>query len=110
MISFTVPSMQDAAVDAQIVTISSAPLLGRIIVVVTLTLLILLRDHFLCLGFRQIISGHDTFGLHIVIAEDEQIDAVLVICQSIICTTAYNNRSEERRVGKECRSRWSPYH
>ena len=20
------------------------------------------------------------------------------------------NRSEERRVGKECRSRWSPYH
>ena len=26
--------------------------------------------------------------------------------------TAYENipRSEERRVGKECRSRWSPYH
>src|SRR5260370_346871 len=23
---------------------------------------------------------------------------------------ARNNRSEERRVGKECRSRWSPYH
>ena len=22
----------------------------------------------------------------------------------------YNSRSEERRVGKECRSRWSPYH
>src|ERR1051326_7305117 len=22
----------------------------------------------------------------------------------------YFNRSEERRVGKECRSRWSPYH
>ena len=21
-----------------------------------------------------------------------------------------NHRSEERRVGKECRSRWSPYH
>ena len=21
-----------------------------------------------------------------------------------------DNRSEERRVGKECRSRWSPYH
>ena len=21
-----------------------------------------------------------------------------------------SNRSEERRVGKECRSRWSPYH
>ena len=24
-----------------------------------------------------------------------------------LCT---GNRSEERRVGKECRSRWSPYH
>ena len=23
---------------------------------------------------------------------------------------AYLLRSEERRVGKECRSRWSPYH
>ena len=22
----------------------------------------------------------------------------------------YEVRSEERRVGKECRSRWSPYH
>ena len=22
----------------------------------------------------------------------------------------YKERSEERRVGKECRSRWSPYH
>ena len=24
--------------------------------------------------------------------------------------SCYLNRSEERRVGKECRSRWSPYH
>ena len=24
--------------------------------------------------------------------------------------TMINMRSEERRVGKECRSRWSPYH
>ena len=27
-----------------------------------------------------------------------------------IKTNTENNRSEERRVGKECRSRWSPYH
>ena len=25
-------------------------------------------------------------------------------------TVSYSKRSEERRVGKECRSRWSPYH
>ena len=27
-----------------------------------------------------------------------------------VFTAASGNRSEERRVGKECRSRWSPYH
>ena len=29
---------------------------------------------------------------------------------SILLTWALLTRSEERRVGKECRSRWSPYH
>ena len=28
----------------------------------------------------------------------------------IVKTDSETNRSEERRVGKECRSRWSPYH
>ena len=28
----------------------------------------------------------------------------------IICPPGSDFRSEERRVGKECRSRWSPYH
>ena len=27
-----------------------------------------------------------------------------------VCFTRRGMRSEERRVGKECRSRWSPYH
>ena len=27
-----------------------------------------------------------------------------------IADKVYMERSEERRVGKECRSRWSPYH
>ena len=33
-------------------------------------------------------------------------------CIFLGCTdeSAFNFRSEERRVGKECRSRWSPYH
>src|SRR3712207_7528298 len=32
--------------------------------------------------------------------------------KSICCAAAQSStlRSEERRVGKECRSRWSPYH
>ena len=34
------------------------------------------------------------------------------IAVSGVCLTAIDlgPRSEERRVGKECRSRWSPYH
>ena len=27
-----------------------------------------------------------------------------------LSTLSVEDRSEERRVGKECRSRWSPYH
>ena len=27
-----------------------------------------------------------------------------------VANVTFNFRSEERRVGKECRSRWSPYH
>src|SRR5574341_823119 len=27
-----------------------------------------------------------------------------------LCASTILSRSEERRVGKECRSRWSPYH
>ena len=35
------------------------------------------------------------------------------VMEPMNCTAHYHadtNRSEERRVGKECRSRWSPYH
>ena len=35
-----------------------------------------------------------------------------IVTEIDISTEAYSTiqRSEERRVGKECRSRWSPYH
>ena len=40
-----------------------------------------------------------------------QIFFSLSICFGImIIYSSYTTRSEERRVGKECRSRWSPYH
>ena len=31
-------------------------------------------------------------------------------CKALISYEIHLTRSEERRVGKECRSRWSPYH
>ena len=34
----------------------------------------------------------------------------LAIDSTVDIFTFYVPRSEERRVGKECRSRWSPYH
>ena len=36
---------------------------------------------------------------------EEEYDVVVVGAGHAGC-----ERSEERRVGKECRSRWSPYH
>src|SRR3712207_8154225 len=36
--------------------------------------------------------------------------ALLARMAQEIPNVAYFKRSEERRVGKECRSRWSPYH
>ena len=36
-------------------------------------------------------------------------DAPITV-QSMTTTPTHDIRSEERRVGKECRSRWSPYH
>ena len=38
-------------------------------------------------------------------------DVVDDIVQAVrLSSCGANRRSEERRVGKECRSRWSPYH
>src|SRR5688572_22944097 len=37
-------------------------------------------------------------------------DASGSYCSQTFFSSSYSNRSEERRVGKECRSRWSPYH
>ena|SRR2546430_11638316 len=34
----------------------------------------------------------------------------VVACNDIVGVITGDARSEERRVGKECRSRWSPYH
>ena len=35
---------------------------------------------------------------------------VPTFAETEVDSTTVSSRSEERRVGKECRSRWSPYH
>ena len=37
-------------------------------------------------------------------------NCLVIACQNLMWKNPPHYRSEERRVGKECRSRWSPYH
>ena len=45
-----------------------------------------------------------------VLSEDKMVSKHNYINFMALFNTCLFNRSEERRVGKECRSRWSPYH
>ena len=48
-----------------------------------------------------------------VLTEKEMATIEDLHTQELSCVEKYKRygqRSEERRVGKECRSRWSPYH
>ena len=69
----------------------------------------------------SIFSDHNTMRLDINYREKTvkitntwRLNNTLLNNQEITEEKAMNNqtkiRSEERRVGKECRSRWSPYH
>src|SRR3989442_1667715 len=39
-----------------------------------------------------------------------QVESAEIVMRELARVKAAGLRSEERRVGKECRSRWSPYH
>ena len=52
-------------------------------------------------------NTNDVVGL-LVVEFAPAIDAQTV--QQLLQPLERRRRSEERRVGKECRSRWSPYH
>src|SRR2546429_9430702 len=54
----------------------------------------------LLLDLNQLAEGHSFLGL----------DAFEISDDSHWLAFSTDTRSEERRVGKECRSRWSPYH
>src|SRR5476649_1847137 len=64
-----------------------------------------IRDH--C------VTGVQTCALPILSAEDRRKVLDATVASAIAMETLSDTvltRSEERRVGKECRSRWSPYH
>src|ERR1035438_3752900 len=43
-------------------------------------------------------------------SQETSAHAALLDCAQSFSPEVEDTRSEERRVGKECRSRWSPYH
>ena len=61
---------------------------------------------------QRLNRNSDKPGKFKTISGVDYIDRLIDIDQSPIGRTPRSNttRSEERRVGKECRSRWSPYH
>src|ERR1051326_1825746 len=72
------------------------------------------------LRIADISDEYSTGNLHLTTRQDIQIHFVSLDRtpelwakleqDDITLREACGNRSEERRVGKECRSRWSPYH
>src|SRR5687768_18554639 len=55
---------------------------------------------------RRVADCHVTTGGH----ERARQTALAQHRQRFVGRITFGDRSEERRVGKECRSRWSPYH
>src|SRR5260370_6697113 len=45
-----------------------------------------------------------------LVAEADEYDRSFLALTPVVAVITNIERSEERRVGKECRSRWSPYH
>src|SRR2546430_17685245 len=58
--------------------------------------------------FTQLVIGHGVLELSCIVVAGA---AGLRLAMAVIDPgRRKRSRSEERRVGKECRSRWSPYH
>src|SRR3712207_1090606 len=60
-----------------------------------------------------LVLGHEITGEIIEKGSDVEfleVGDIVSVPFNIACGRCRNCRSEERRVGKECRSRWSPYH
>ena len=63
------------------------------------------------LSERHLRAAHEAVSEEHLPEAEERISALLKqLVEAIDAPVEKAARSEERRVGKECRSRWSPYH
>ena len=62
-------------------------------------------------GFMSLVSVVENFVVQQrkLMSHEDMLDGIS-LAAILPGPMAANVRSEERRVGKECRSRWSPYH
>ena len=65
-----------------------------------------LVEHYIMRGTRRLVLIIVGFLIFIFASYSAQ----RYLTEAANGTLALDVRSEERRVGKECRSRWSPYH
>ena len=70
----------------------------------------MLRDKMLQLKYRYSQNGVKTIQLYAVYKRKDIARTEILKRMVAFPGGAVVERSEERRVGKECRSRWSPYH
>src|SRR2546422_11297258 len=59
---------------------------------------------------EQVLQSARTYGRHVRVTAAAVYGGVGMEPQTRALKHGADIRSEERRVGKECRSRWSPYH
>ena len=64
--------------------------------------------HFISLIDLELFAKY--LGLSDMLIKFRLKNKMLPYIATAIVACAFTTRSEERRVGKECRSRWSPYH
>ena len=58
----------------------------------------------------EIVKVSDGYARNMLLPKGWAIEATKGNVNTLEKVKAKDDRSEERRVGKECRSRWSPYH
>src|SRR6266436_1509225 len=73
-----------------------------------------IRDRIADSGAIALITADGGYRRGAIVPLKKNVDDALREKTSVKCVIVFrragNDRSEERRVGKECRSRWSPYH
>ena len=58
----------------------------------------------------HLIGNHSFYHARMPLLSDSGFREDVGASERVILQATGTDRSEERRVGKECRSRWSPYH